>query len=112
MGTDTTSENPEASPFNFHDMLTNFSTESSSQNAQYSAIYTSGSILSLINAYDVLADVVPTSRWTVQETSSTVKIHHNNIDNPLVLISSKKEGIISDIIEVIMLDSLDSLTET
>ena len=106
------SENPEASPLNFNDMLTNDFLESSSQNA---VIYKSGSIF-LINSPGVTADVVLgelLKNVCQGETYATVRIHHNDIDNPLVLISSsRKDVMLSDIIKVIVLDSLDTLSET
>ena len=47
------------------------------------------------------------------ETYATVRIHHNDIDNPLVLISSSRKNVmLSDIIKVIVLDYLDTLSET
>ena len=104
---------PEASPLNFAEIISGEYSEPPSSNRN--VVFTSGTSV-LINAPDIMSDVVLAEILNdvhEGETVAAVRIHHNDIDNPLVLINSTTTTKIklTDILKEVQIDSFDTLTE-
>ena len=105
-------DSPEASPLDFCEVYLQDGDNTESNNRP--VIFETGSVV-LIQATDFLSDIV-LGRFIKDvyagESEATVQIYHNDIDNPLVLLSSTQKNIqLSDVLQEVTTESFDVLSE-